>query len=305
MSGEAHADARPARPGRTVPVPVERWGATARRGPGPDEVVTEEPLEIRVDAGRGSVPVAITLRTPGHDFELAAGFALAEGIVRGPEEIRGIRYCAPAGTEQEFNVVTLELAGRPDFDVDRFRRNVFTNSSCGVCGKATLDRLRTEGLRRPGGTLRVAPARLVGLPDALRRAQPLFACTGGSHATGVADAEGRVGLVREDVGRHNAFDKVVGRLALDDGLPASGSIAVVSGRASFELVQKALVAGFPVLAAVGAPSHLAVALAREYGLTLVGFVRPDGLSVYSGAERLVPDGTALEVPMRAGTGVSG
>ncbi len=303
--GDAPPDVRPARPGRTVPVPVERWGATAHRGPGPDEVVTEEPLEIRVDAGRGSVAVAITLRTPGHDFELAAGFALAEGIARRPEEIRGIRYCAPPGTEQEFNVVTLDLAGRSDFDVERFRRNVFTNSSCGVCGKATLDRLRTEGLRRPGGALRVAPGRLVGLPEALRRAQPLFARTGGSHATGVADAEGRVGLVREDVGRHNAFDKVVGRLALDDGLPASNAIAVVSGRASFELVQKAIVAGFPVLAAVGAPSHLAVALAWEYGLTLVGFVRPDGLSIYAGAERLVPDGTALERPASPRPAVTG
>jgi FdhD protein len=278
------------RPGATVAVRVRRFGAAAGR-PDVDEVVAEEPLEIRVapaDAER-SVPVAITMRTPGHDFELAAGFALSEGIAASPDEIRGLRYCAVDGEPQWFNVVTIDLApGRP-FDPDAFRRNVYTTSSCGLCGRAALDRVQRAGISRPSGDVRFDPDRIAGLGERLRERQAAFARTGGLHATGVADAEGRLGLVREDVGRHNAFDKAVGRLALDRALPAASRIAVVSGRASFELVQKALVAGFPALAAVGAPSHLAVALAEEYGLTLIGFLRPDGFTVYAGPERLVPD----------------
>jgi FdhD protein len=276
------------RPGRTVSVPVVRWGSAERRGIGPDEVVAEEPLEIRIaveDSDRAD-PLAVTMRTPGHDFELAAGFALTEGIVRHPAEIRGIRYCAPPGEEQQFNVVTVDVARSAGFDPERFRRNTYTTSSCGVCGRATLEQLRVAGLRAPARSLSFDPARLATLPEQLRAAQTVFAATGGLHATGVADRDGRLLLAREDVGRHNAFDKVVGRLALDGQLPASSRVAVVSGRASFELVQKSIVAGIPLLAAVGAPSHLAVALAREYGTTLVGFVRPDGFNVYAGADRL-------------------
>ncbi len=276
------------RPGRTVAVPVVRWGSAARRGAGPDEVVAEEPLEIRValEGSDRSDPIAVTMRTPGHDFELAAGFSLTEGIVRSATEIRGIRYCAPPGEEQQFNVVTVDVARSTGFDPERFRRNTYTTSSCGICGRATLDQLRVAGLRPPASTLALDPERLAELPDRLASVQPVFARTGGLHATGIADPEGRLLLAREDVGRHNAFDKVVGRLALDGQLPASARVAVVSGRASFELVQKSIVAGVPVLAAVGAPSHLAVALAREFGTTLVGFVRPGGFTVYAGAERL-------------------
>lgn len=276
------------RPGRTVSLPVVRWGSATRRGEGPDEVVAEEPLEIRVatEGADRSDPLAVTMRTPGNDFELAAGFALTEGIVRAPGEIRGIRYCAPPGEEQQFNVVTVDVARSAAFDPDRFRRNTYTTSSCGVCGRATLEQLRVAGLRPPARSLGVDPSRLAQLPDRLVAAQTVFARTGGLHATGIADRDGRLLFAREDVGRHNAFDKVVGRLALDDQLPAAARIAVVSGRASFELVQKSVVAGIPILAAVGAPSHLAVALAREYGTTLVGFVRSDGFTVYAGAERL-------------------
>jgi FdhD protein len=276
------------RPGRTVRVPVVRWGSAAVRGPGPDEVVAEEPLEIRVapEGQDRSDPVAITMRTPGHDFELAAGFALTEGIAARPEEIRGIRYCAPSGEEQQFNVVTVDLAASVPFELERFRRNTYATSSCGVCGRATLEQLCVAGLRPPAADKRFDPDRLSALPARLAAGQAVFARTGGLHATGAADANGNLRLVREDVGRHNAFDKVVGRLALDGQLPASGLVAVVSGRASFELVQKSIVAGFPALVAVGAPSHLAVALAREYRTTLVGFARADGFTVYSGAERL-------------------
>jgi FdhD protein len=290
------------RPGRTVSLPVVRWGTATRRGTGPDEVVAEEPLEIRIatEGSDRSDPLAVTMRTPGHDFELAAGFSLTEGIVRAPGEIRGIRYCAPPGEEQQFNVVTVDVARSAEFDPERFRRNTYTTSSCGVCGRATLEQLRIAGLRPPARTLAFEPARLAELPAHLTSAQTIFARTGGLHATGVADRDGRLLLVREDVGRHNAFDKVVGRLALDGQLPASSRVAVVSGRASFELVQKSIVAGIPLLAAVGAPSHLAVALAREYGTTLVGFVRPDGFTVYAGAERLglatPPDPAPVVVP---------
>jgi FdhD protein len=293
------------RPGRTVTVPVVRWGRAARRGTGPDEVVAEEPLEIRIatEGSDRSDPLAVTMRTPGHDFELAAGFSLTEGIVRQPVEIRGLRYCAPPGGEQQFNVVTVDVARSAAFDPDRFRRNTYTSSSCGVCGRATLEQLRVAGLRPPVGSLSVDPARLAGLPDRLAAAQTVFARTGGLHATGVADRDGRLLVAREDVGRHNAFDKVVGRLALDGQLPASSRVAVVSGRASFELVQKSIVAGIPMLAAVGAPSHLAVGLAREFGLTLVGFVRDDGFTVYAGAERLglagAADPTAVPLPASA------
>ncbi|HXW66317.1 MAG TPA: formate dehydrogenase accessory sulfurtransferase FdhD [Thermoplasmata archaeon] len=285
---------RSERPGAVVRVAVHRVGAAAARGGPVDEVVAEEPLEIRVvPPGDGpAVPIAITMRTPGHDFELAAGFALSEQIVGAPAEIRGLRYCTAPGEEQWFNVVDLELA-RP-FDPEAFRRNVYTSSSCGICGRATLDRLRATGLAPPRRGPSIDPNLLRGLPGALRSAQSLFARTGGLHATGIARADGRFSVVREDVGRHNAFDKAVGRLALDGALPASATIAVVSGRASFELVQKAVIAGIPALAAVGAPSHLAVALAREFGILLVGFLRADGFTVYAGEDRLAagrPAGT--------------
>ncbi len=284
-------DPRRERPGRTVRTPVRRVRGTSIGPSEWDEVVTEEPLEIRVATGgdRDSEPVAVTMRTPGHDFELAAGFVLTEGIARDPAEIKGLRYCTLPEEEQLFNVVNVDLVRPEPLNLEAVRRNLYVASSCGICGRASIDRVRLQGLRTPapGPTLR--PKIFEGLADRLRAEQSVFARTGGLHATGVADGHGSVRLVREDVGRHNAFDKVVGRLALDGGIPASSSIAIVSGRASFELVQKALVAGFPVLAAVGAPSHLAIDLAREYGLTLIGFLRGDRFNVYSGERRLAAD----------------
>ncbi len=303
MTASDSPRAGPDRPGRTVSVPVVRWGSAARRGLGPDEVVAEEPLEIRVatEGSERSDPLAVTMRTPGNDFELAAGFVLTEGVVRGPDEIRAIRYCAPEGEEQQFNVVTVDVARTAGFDPERFRRNTYTTSSCGVCGRATLEQLRVAGLHPPSGSLTLDPARLAELPGRLAAAQTVFARTGGLHATGLADRDGVLRIAREDVGRHNAFDKVVGRLALDGELPAASRVAVVSGRASFELLQKSIVAGIPVLAAVGAPSHLAIALAQEFGTTLVGFVRPDGFTVYAGAERLGLGGTVPPTEVRLPT----
>jgi FdhD protein len=254
-----------------------------------DLLAAEEPLEMRVSVEEGGRrarhSVAVTMRTPGHDFQLAAGFFLSEGIVAGREEIAGIAYCE-AGEEAERNVVEVALRPGVPFDPARFSRNVYTTSSCGVCGKTSIDLVRAQCPARPLGRERIAPEVLLALPDALRRAQPVFARTGGLHAAGLFDAAGMLILQHEDVGRHNALDKVIGRLLLDGALPASDRILLVSGRASFELVQKAIAAGIPILAAVGAPSSLAVELAREAGLTLAGFLRDGRFNVYSGEERI-------------------
>ena len=277
------------RPGFTRRVPLRRFSSRRPSSDATDEVATEEPLEIRV-APHGSTrayPIAVTMRTPGHDFELAAGFALSEGIARSPSDLRGLRYCTLPEEEQWYNVVTIDLGREADFDPETFRRQVYISSSCGICGRTALDRVRRLGLAPlPEGDVGWPAETLTGLADRLRAHQSAFARTGGLHATGVADAAGNVPWAREDVGRHNAFDKVLGHLALEGGLPASRSIAIVSGRASFELVQKAIVGGFPALAAVGAPSHLAVALAREFHLTLIGFLRGEGFNVYCGEERV-------------------
>jgi FdhD protein len=267
-----------------VPVVTYEAGRVDRR---PDLLAAEEPLEIRVTAEEGGRrvrhAVAVTMRTPGHDFELAAGFFLSEGIVAAREAIWSIAYCQEA---DQPNVVEVHLEPGVPFDPRRFSRNVYTTSSCGVCGKTSIDMVRAVCPARPVGRERILPEVLIGLPATLRRAQPVFSRTGGLHAAGLFDAAGRLLLLREDVGRHNALDKLIGMLLLDGGLPASDRVLLVSGRASFELVQKALAAGIPVLAAVGAPSSLAVELARELGLTLVGFLRDGRFNVYSGEERI-------------------
>jgi FdhD protein len=254
-----------------------------------DLLAAEEPLEMRVsveeEGRRERHAVAVTMRTPGHDFQLAAGFFLSEGIVAGREAIAGIAYC-DAGADAERNVVEVALRPGVPFDPRRFSRNVYTTSSCGVCGKTSIDLVRSSCPVRPVGRERIAREILLSLPETLRRAQPVFASTGGLHAAGLFDAAGRLLLEHEDVGRHNAVDKVIGRLLLDGALPASDRILLVSGRASFELVQKALAAGIPVLAAVGAPSSLAVELAGDAGLTLVGFLRDGRFNVYAGEERI-------------------
>jgi FdhD protein len=251
----------------------------------PDTLTVEEPLEIRV-AGKA---LSITMRTPGDDFDLAAGFLVGEGVVRAASDVRSIRYCAGATADggNTYNVLDVVLApgvAPPDASVER---NFYTTSSCGLCGKASLDAVRTTVTwpigDDPFGT---DPATLAGLPDELRAAQRVFDRTGGLHAAGLFDADGKLLCLREDVGRHNAVDKVVGWATRDGRLPLSGTALMVSGRASFELVQKAAMAGIPLLAAVSAPSSLAVDLAAELGLTLVGFLRGTSMNVYTRPDRL-------------------
>ena len=253
----------------------------------PDLLAAEEPLEMRISAEEGGRrvhhSVAVTMRTPGHDFELAAGFCLSEGIVAAREAIWSIAHCQET---EEPNVVEVCLRPGAPFDARRFTRNVYTTSSCGVCGKTSIDLVRAVCPARPVGRERIARETLTRLPETLRQAQPVFSRTGGLHAAGLFDAAGRLLLLHEDVGRHNALDKLIGRLLLDGALPASDRLLLVSGRASFELVQKALAAGIPLLAAVGAPSSLAVELAHELGLTLIGFLRDGRFNVYAGEERI-------------------
>ena len=249
-----------------------------------DTLATEEPLEIRVQGpGQDMVQVAVTMRTPGGDFELACGFLFTEGLIV-PGEVRRVAYCDNLpGEEQRYNVVSVTLA-RP-FDAERLRRNFYANSSCGVCGKAALEDVEVRCEPVASGP-EVALALIVRLPDRLREAQTVFERTGGLHAAGLFSAEGEVLAVREDVGRHNAVDKVIGERYLAGEVPASGTILQVSGRASFEIVQKAAVAGIPIVSAVSAPSSLAVEAAERFGMTLVGFVRDGRANVYTHPERV-------------------
>jgi FdhD protein len=247
----------------------------------PDRLVTEEPLEIRVATpGRLAEPLAVTMRTPGHDFDLAAGYLVTEAIAP-PTAVASVSYCLEGVDEQRYNVVTVTLRHAVALPERRFA----VNASCGLCGAATLDAaLRDVAPVTSGPT--VARSVLVELPARLRGEQALFDATGGLHAAGLFDATGRVLVVREDVGRHNAVDKVVGHLAQTGGLPARDGILAVSGRVSYELVQKAAVAGIPMLCAVSAPSSLAVDAARRTGQTVVGFLRGGRFNVYTGAQRV-------------------
>ncbi|WDV49426.1 formate dehydrogenase accessory sulfurtransferase FdhD [Streptomyces coeruleorubidus] len=260
-----------------------RDGAVGSR---PDTLVAEEPLEIRLNGK----PLAITMRTPGDDFALAAGFLVSEGVLGRGEELANIVYCAGATTDgsNTYNVVDVRLApgvAVPDISLER---NVYTTSSCGLCGKASLDAVRTTARWPIADTppVRVAPDLLAALPDRLRAAQRVFDRTGGLHAAGLFSADGELLDLREDVGRHNAVDKLIGCALRSGALPLSRTILLVSGRASFELAQKAVMAGIPVLAAVSAPSSLAVDLAAETGLTLVGFLRGSSMNVYAGEQRI-------------------
>ncbi|WP_353358529.1 formate dehydrogenase accessory sulfurtransferase FdhD [Mycobacterium sp.] len=257
-------------------------------GPGvtvrPDTLVAEEPLEIRVGGG----PLTVTMRTPGHDFDLAAGFLVSEGVVRRADEVAGIRYCAGASDDgNTYNVLDVMLSPGVPAPDPSLERNFYTTSSCGLCGKASLDAVRTTAAWSVrDDPLRLGAAIVAELPDRLRAAQQIFARTGGLHAAGVFSADGRLLCLREDVGRHNAVDKVVGWALREDRLPLRGKLLLVSGRASFELVQKAVMAGIPLLAAVSAPSSLAADLAADAGLTLIGFLRGSSMNVYSAAHRL-------------------
>jgi FdhD protein len=274
--------------------------------PRTDQVATEEPLEIRLRAagivdGAGSLPifrrrsegagqrtVAITMRTPGADFELAAGFLHGEGVIRRGDEIRAISHCEDADLDEDkrYNIVNVDLHGHVLPDLQALERHFYTTSACGVCGKASLESLRIRGCPAipPGPEVDADVIR--SLPDALRAGQSVFAATGGLHAAALFDASGERLAVREDVGRHNALDKLVGWALLEGRLPLRDHIVMVSGRSSFEILQKSLMAGVPIVCAVSAPSSLAVSLAREFGITLVGFLRGDRFNVYTGLERV-------------------
>jgi FdhD protein len=251
----------------------------------PDQLATEEPLEIRVGGpGQEASQVAVTMRTPGGDFELAVGFLFTEGLI-GSADVQRVAYCDDVDDEtQRYNVVTVTLQ-RP-FDAESVRRNFYATSSCGVCGKAALDDIEVRCAPVATGT-RVEAGVLISLPDRLREKQRVFDRTGGLHAAGLFDVEGRLVSLREDVGRHNAVDKVVGEQLLAGAIPLADRVLQVSGRASFEIVQKAAVAGIPVVSAVSAPSSLSVEAAERFGMTLVGFVRDGGCNVYSHPERVV------------------
>jgi FdhD protein len=278
------------RPGKpTARVRVDRFEA-GERAAKRDVVTVEEPLEIRVtwsDSGVWTTRnVAVTMRTPGDDFELAAGFLFGEGLVGAREDIHEIAYCGEEAAG-EYNVVTVRLREGASFDPALLDRNFYTTSSCGVCGKASLEAVEIRGCRPFAGALpRVAPSVLAGLPGALRGGQSVFDRTGGLHAAGVFAADGRLDLLHEDVGRHNAVDKVVGRSLLAGEVPLADRLLAVSGRASFEIMQKALAAGIPVVAAVGAPSSLAVEVARRFRMTLAGFVRDGAFNLYTDPGRI-------------------
>ena len=251
----------------------------------PDTVATEEPMEIRAGGpGQEARAVAVTMRTPGGDYELAAGFLFTEGLI-GPGDVRRVAYCDDLDDEeQRYNVVTVTL-GVP-FDHDRLHRNFYATSSCGICGRAALDDVEVRCTPVAPGT-EVASSVLVSLPDALRSKQRVFDRTGGLHAAGLFSPDGAPISMREDVGRHNTVDKVVGERLLGGGVPLSDTVLQVSGRASFEIVQKAAVAGVPIVSAVSAPSSLAVDAAERFGITLVGFVRDGRCNVYAHPERIV------------------
>ncbi|MDX1658435.1 MAG: formate dehydrogenase accessory sulfurtransferase FdhD [Nitriliruptorales bacterium] len=248
-----------------------------------DTVATEEPLEIRIAAAGQERSVATTMRTPGDDWDLAAGFLHSEGIVRSPSEIATIRYCAD---DQRYNVVTVDFRRASLPDLDGFERYGTISSACGVCGTATLDALERDGLLEVPDGSPVSSDVLTGLPPTLRRSQTVFADTGGLHAAGVFTADGDLVVLREDVGRHNALDKVLGWAFLEERLPLVGHVLVLSGRASYELVQKAVVAGIGIVAAVSAPSSLAIETAERFGVTLVGFLRGDTFNIYSRPDRI-------------------
>ena len=273
------------RPGLTTPARVLVLDAGQHRDV-VDDLATEEPLEIRLSAAGKTQSVAITMRTPGHDFELAAGFLFSEGIVKRRDEIAGISYCVdPAiDAEQRYNIVTVELAGAiPDFPL--FERHFTINSSCGVCGKANIEALQVRASPIEDD-LRVSAAFVAALPEKMREAQRIFASTGGLHASALFDQNGTLLALREDVGRHNALDKIAGWALLNERMPLRKTLLLVSGRASYELVQKSVTAGIPIVCAVSAPSSLAVETAQAFHQTLCGFVRDSKCNVYSAPERI-------------------
>ncbi len=253
-----------------------------------DHLATEEPMEIRLVTSDKRQTVAITMRTPGADFELAAGFLYGEGIISSRDEIERISYCvnADVDAEQRYNIVNVELRAGREYDLRSLDRHFYTTSACGVCGKESLEQLELRGCPVVPPGPEVSAETIYSLPGKLREAQGLFEATGGLHAAALFDAEGDLIAVREDVGRHNATDKLVGWALLEGGLPLSDHVVMVSGRSSFEILQKCLNAGVPVVCAISAPSSLAVDVARRFGITLVGFLRGERFNVYAGKERV-------------------
>jgi len=272
---------------RTRVTRITVGGPTSRRE---DLLAVEEPLEIRV----GGTPLAVTMRTPGHDVDLAVGFLLSEGVIARGDQVAAAIHCAGPDGENTYNVLDLTLAhgvAAPDASI---QRSTYMTSSCGVCGKASIDAVRTRSAYPIDDDLRVDPALLVTFPDRLRAGQDVFEKTGGLHAAALFDGRtGELLVLREDVGRHNAVDKVIGWAAREGLLPLRGIVLQVSGRTSFELAQKASMAGIPVLAAVSAPSSLAVEQAKDAGLTLIGFLRGESMVVYAGAERIAEPAAAV------------
>lgn len=260
-----------------------------------DRVATEEPLEIRLVAGANARTAAITMRTPGNDFELAAGFLFGEGIIEVAGDVLGISYCIDPtiDREQRYNIVNVEFPGRILPDMDTLERHFTMNSSCGICGKATLEALRDRGITVLPNGLQVPIETVYSLPDRMHAGQRVFRSTGGLHAAALFDSAGGLVAVREDVGRHNALDKLIGWALLNNRLPLREHVLMVSGRSSYEILQKAVVAAIPMICGVSAPSSLAVALAREFNVTLIGFLRGSRANVYAGHQRLRLSGEAV------------
>jgi len=268
-------------------------GGELRVDDDPDLVATEEPFEIRLgysrrDGSRAEEPVSVTMRTPGHDEDLAVGFLFTEGIIRARSDVQAVVARGQRAADGLINVVRVELTPGVPVDFKRLERNFYMTSSCGVCGKASIDAVAVQGQYDIGAVeFKMTGAALGRLPAALKVQQAVFEQTGGLHASALFDAAGTIGELREDVGRHNALDKIIGHALMRGAVPLEGHGVIVSGRASFELMQKAKMAGVPLVAAVGAPSSLAVQLARQFGITLVGFLKADRFNVYSRPDRIV------------------
>ncbi len=259
-----------------------------------DLVAVEEPLEIRLGYGalnnRQQQRVSVTMRTPTHDFDLALGFLFSEGIIQSYEQVLSIKYCVDAGNQATENIVRVELKSEVNIDTKLFQRNFYMTSSCGVCGKASIEAIEAMTCNinqaKPSDNWQITPAIIYQLSKAMTAAQSAFNYTGGLHAAALFDKLGRILLIREDVGRHNALDKVIGN-ALAQNLPLHDKIILMSSRASFELIQKVIMANIPIIATIGAPSSLAIETAQRFGVTLFGFIKEDRFNVYSGAERVI------------------
>jgi FdhD protein len=275
----------------TIGAAIWRFEKDASASRQNDSLAVEEPLEIRLGFYENGKlvhrAISITMRTPGNDFELAAGFLFTEGIVKSPDEIADIKFCGAKLSEASTNTVRVDLRNGIPVDLEKLKRHFYTSSSCGVCGKSSIAALNTGAKKLESKEYPVFAAGVIhNLPEIARKAQSVFSSTGGLHAAALFDENGKLEILREDVGRHNAVDKLIGAKLVAGELPLADKILLVSGRASFELIQKAVMAQTPVLAAVGAPSSLAVESAKEFGMTLLGFVRDNRFNIYAGAERI-------------------